>query len=160
MPNWIEGTLKLRGNQEDIKRFIAEGLEPCCDIFDKPLYKYEDAVTNEGDEDDCYYRFSEEMYVKDSRRAFILPGYVEVVTNPGIAVFNIKQAWDFVDPDGTVNRWAALSTKYNVDVRLFGIEMGAQFCKEIIIIQGKETKINQTEYVDWDWECPFPGMGG
>lgn len=27
MPNWIEGTMKLRGKQEDIKRFFREGLD-------------------------------------------------------------------------------------------------------------------------------------
>ena len=26
MPNWIEGTMKLRGKMSDIKRFIDEGI--------------------------------------------------------------------------------------------------------------------------------------
>ena len=28
MPNWIEGTMKLRGKRQDIRRFFLEGLEP------------------------------------------------------------------------------------------------------------------------------------
>lgn len=28
MPNWCEGTLKVRGKQKDIKRFVLEGLKP------------------------------------------------------------------------------------------------------------------------------------
>ena len=28
MPNWIEGTMKLRGKREDIRRFFLEGLDP------------------------------------------------------------------------------------------------------------------------------------
>ena len=28
MPNWIEGTMKLRGKRENIRRFFLEGLDP------------------------------------------------------------------------------------------------------------------------------------
>lgn len=30
MPNWIKGTLKVRGEQENIKRFLSEQLENAC----------------------------------------------------------------------------------------------------------------------------------
>lgn len=29
MPNWCEGTLKVRGTKENVKRFVLEGLPPC-----------------------------------------------------------------------------------------------------------------------------------
>lgn len=32
MPNWCEGTLKIRGKQKDVKRFVLEGLRP-VDFF-------------------------------------------------------------------------------------------------------------------------------
>lgn len=32
MPNWCEGTLKVRGTKENIKRFVLEGLHP-VDLF-------------------------------------------------------------------------------------------------------------------------------
>lgn len=28
MPNWCEGTLKVRGTKENVKKFVLEGLHP------------------------------------------------------------------------------------------------------------------------------------
>lgn len=43
MPNWIEGTIKLRGTYEDLKRFVNEGLEPMS-IMGKPIGTKEDLI--------------------------------------------------------------------------------------------------------------------
>lgn len=35
-----------------------------------------------------------------------------------------------------------------------------EFTQEVIIIRGGKTIVNEKQYEDWMWECPFPNMGG
>lgn len=158
MPNWIEGTMKLRGKREDIHRFFKEGLEPSS-WTDETDNKLEDQVQDDSDEDLLWFNFKDQPHIVGTRRAFITDDCVEMSTDEGVACVNIKQAWCFTT-EGNVNAWKEISAKFNVDIKLFGIECGMRFEQEIIIRRGSETIINEKKYEDWDWECPFPNMGG
>lgn len=60
----------------------------------------------------------------------------------------------------------ALADKYNVDIRLYGIECGMAFVQEVIVHHGHDSEKgrivlnNCIQFEDWAWECPFPDMGG
>lgn len=45
MPNWIKGTMKLRGKRQDIARFFREGLDA------SGRHKLEDQVKDDSGED-------------------------------------------------------------------------------------------------------------
>ena len=168
MPNWIEGTMKLRGEKKDIKRFFEEGIgvykfeigtdkNGKADIKEIEIDKnewlkieYED---EEGFEVSLSYGF--EPYIKGTRRAFIIEKDV-IYVFCGHACFNIRQAWDFI-PDNFVE----LAKTYNLDIRLFGIEKGMEFAREVEISKTGEIIIDkEITYDDFVWECPFPNLGG
>ena len=67
----------------------------------------------------------------------------------------VRQAWDFPEEE-----WTEISKKYDVDLRLYGIERGMQFCQELEIIKGEVKLSKEKKYKNWDWECPFPYLGG
>lgn len=156
MPNWIEGTLKLRGKRVDIIRFFREGLESSTPIDS------ENQVTDYSDDDVLEFDFKDCPYIKGTRRAFITDNHAYMDRDEGVICVYVKQAWAFyagVD-SGDQNKWKAISDEYNLDIKLFGIESGMEFIQEMIIIRGREPIVNEWEYEDWDWECPFPEKGG
>ena len=144
MPNWIEGTLKLRGKRENIRRFFNEGLDG------------KGKITDRSTESCLDFSFGNCHYIKDTNRAFIVDGNAYLPDDDfGTVCVSVQQAWGFV-----LEEWKAISDRYEIDVRLFGIEGGMAFTEEIIIEQGKEPIDIVNTYDDWIWECPFPYMGG
>lgn len=183
MPNWIEGTLKIRSKDiNDIKKFLEEAVGYTC--YSCPLTKEEKAecygknreerpcktdenvklfnknVKYESYDDGDYVILKDLLFVKDGpRRAFINK---EDETNEEwidiespILIMRIQQAWGF-DAEG----WLELAKKYHIDIRLYGIEHGMEFVQELEIIDGEVTIDKEIHYNNWDWECPFPRMGG
>ena len=163
MPNWIEGTLKVRGSLENVKKFIFEGLNVYQMSADEPLPKDQWMLITDSREYKYYeIDFDYEAYVEGTKRAFVRSHENHSVfytqddwSDPVIAVFAARQAWSFKDEE-----WREISEKYGVDIRLFGFEQGMEFGQEIEIINGEVTIDKTIEYKDWDWECPFPYMGG
>lgn len=161
MPNWIEGTMKLRGKREDILRFFREGLDASSWLGDGSG-KLKDQVTDESEDDWIEFNFRNEPHIAGTRRAFITDDHVYMEEDEGIACVNVKQAWAFDAERDTkdLENWKNISDKFNVDIRLFGIESGMCFTQEIIIVRGRRPIVNERQYENWDWECPFPRMGG
>lgn len=169
MPNWCEGTLKVRGTAENIIRFIENGLNVYTGHIDQETNKYiTDLVPKEkwlsenvfaDFYDEHSYEFNQDCYVEETKRAFIKADsriHVFCLDNRvNTIIFDFQQAWDI-----NIEDWVKLSKKYNLDFRLYGIESGAEFCREVEIISGEVTIDKDIEYDDWDWECPFPRMGG
>lgn len=157
MPNWIEGTLKLRGKREDIKRFFDEGLEASSWADPKDR---EDQVMDYSGENYISYGFKNLTWIKDTRRAFIQNQEIEMDDEEGVLCLDVKQAWGFSRDESDLDQWKAISDEYNLDLKLFGVEHGMQFTQEVIIIRGRSPIVNVTKYENWDWDCPFPRMGG
>lgn len=156
MPNWIEGTMKLRGKRENIRRFFNEGLDASS------FGVKEKQVIDHSDEELLEFEFHDEPWINDSRRAFITSDGCYMEEDEGVACVDVKQAWSFNGGPsyGDMEKWKAISDEYDLDIKLFGIESGFQIVEEIIIVRGKKPIDNVIQYEDWDWECPFPRMGG
>lgn len=157
MPNWCEGTLKVRGTIDNLKRFIFDGLSV---VKDRSLLKVSDVFSYE--EDQIYFYIDSipyALYFKESSRAFCEPDYIEIeVETPGeetILLLPFKQAWAIRAEELT-----NICARYNVDMKIQGFEMGQQFSQLIEIIDGKICKNEFIEYDDWDWDCPCPELGG
>ena len=155
MPNWIEGTLKLRGKSENLKRFFTEFVEAStfCDR-ERPG----SCVETNFDEKKywCQVDIHNEPHIKGTHRAFLGEddcAYWENTYNT--IVLYVKQAWDFV-----AEEFAIISKECGIDIRLYGFECGLEFCREIEIINGEITINNTIKYADWNWECPMPNLGG
>lgn len=146
MPNWIEGTIKFRGNSENLKRFFAEGLEPSTLCFEHDQW-------NE-------VSIKDETHIKGTQKAFIQNCEVFWKETYSTISMPIKQAWSFAASDNELDAWAEISKIYGLDIRLYGFECGMEFCEEVEIINGEITMRKKIEYDDWVWECPMPSLGG
>ena len=172
MPNWIEGTMKLRGKMSDIKRFFDEGIELSGWLNEQNKqrgnYIKESCLENEL----SYEIVGDTPYVIGTHRMFIAEGDYYLYKNDddnNVMVLGVQQAWSFTG-DGTGVKEKALvdiADRYNLDIRLYGIEQGMEFCQEVVVHhkradeeKGKIVVDSFIKYEDWDWECPFPRMGG
>ena len=160
MPNWIEGTMKLRGEVRNIKRFFEEGLDASQWVEPEKL---EDQVKNESSDCYMYFTFFHEPHIVGTRRAFITDDSVycdfEEPDEECVVCINVKQAWCFTT-EGELDEWKAVSDNFDLDVKLFGIECGMEFTQEVICLRGHKPILNERHYENWDWDCPFPNMGG
>ncbi|HFR4148449.1 hypothetical protein ACPCZP_05385 [Bacillus bombysepticus] len=68
MPNWCEGTLKVRGTKEDVKKFLLEALNPIPGglLGQIPVEK-----EVEEDEWELIIRAKDGFHIKGTRRNFI-----------------------------------------------------------------------------------------
>lgn len=152
MPNWCEGTLRVRGKIEDLKRFILEGLEPVT-YFGNTL---ESLCFNEFDvcesDHDCY--------IKGTYRGFVenLCVYLDS-DDPADTVKTIaldtRFAWGI-----TAEELRVICSEYGVDMRIFAFEKGMQFNLDIEIVGGEITKNENIEFDDYEWDCICPEKGG
>ena len=150
MPNWIEGTMKVRGNSENLKNFIENEIEA-----NVGTHKYGTVV--EYDVPNC-------AYIIGSRRAFVEKQcycYVDSSTEKNQTItIPVRQAWSFTPYEGAEQRWVNLAKEHSVDIRLQGFECGMQFYQDFAVVNGEITIDEVKQYDDWDWECPMPMLGG
>lgn len=166
MPNWIQGSLKVRGSYDNVKNFFVKGLNAYRgnEMLDKKDWVLDIDEYNEPGEREFSMDIKPDtwVYVEDTRRAFVTSNHIcfyegAYKENPSlvVAACEINQAWCFEEDD-----WASISKEYNVDIRLWGLEQGVQFGQEIEIIDGEVIKNEEFKYDDWDWDCPLPWFGG
>lgn len=158
MPNWCEGSLKVRGTIAQLREFVLNGLRPVDWSGDYlPEIKLEDpesdtSILSNGP-------VEETLWIKGTRRHFCKPYFIEVYAeNPKekvILVLPFKAAWGI-----EVEALRKVSESYHVDMKIFGVERGMQFCQDIEIVDGVVIKNKEVTYDDRDWDCPFPEMGG
>lgn len=160
MPNWCEGTLKVKGKMNDVKRFFLEGIK-CYDINYKDSSQTVDYTAiklNCDDEEEIDIIINKTAHISGTRRAFIEPIDLYLYSRKDkttIAVVNVRQAWSMKSDE-----FLEISKKYNIDMRLYGFERGVQFNQEIIIENGEIIKDDVIEFDDYDWECIMPNLGG
>ena len=66
-----------------------------------------------------------------------------------------KAAWRvYIDP------FVKMSKDYNVDIKIYGFEKGSEFNQDIVIVNGEVIKNDIITFNDYQWECPFPDLGG
>ena len=151
MPNWCEGTLRIRGKKENIIRLMLEGLEP-VDAFGNEIAKMEI-------DDDCIIPESSRCYIKGTFRGFVmfdefyLDNYEdgEVISTALDAEF----AWGIDEEE-----LQKVCKKCGVDMRIHAFERGMEFNQIIEIIDGEVTKNEELRFDDYIWDCICPKMGG
>ena len=165
MPNWCEGTLKVRGNPQNILRFINEGLNVYT-VNDEKLDKKEWLeIHDNGGSFEVFFN-KKDIYVEGTKRAFINLSsisneYVDINKKAEFEVccFAVSQAWGFKKED-----WMAIAKKYCIDIKLYGIERGMGFVEDWLITDCGETFIDNSpvfeDYKDFLWNCPIPFLGG
>ena len=144
MPNWCEGTFKVRGTLSDVERFVQENM-------------LDSIVSITKSEGDLELELSGEAYIKDSNRMFIYPGYYYSFDKNGknTLTLQFKAAWRvYIDP------FVKMSKDYNVDIKIYGFEKGSEFNQDIVIVNGEVIKNDIITFNDYQWECPFPDLGG
>ena len=169
MPNWCEGTLKVRGTFENVRRWLKE----CLTVYDivrkedKNGHDYYDNVPNadkiafqydDDESDEMYIYIRNDAHIKGTRRNFVKSDEYWVYHGNDkdcIAVLNFKAAWGI-----ETEPFADMSEKYCVNFRLHGYEMGMQYNQEVIVMGGEVVKNEETKFDNYDWECPFPLLGG
>lgn len=155
MANMIEGTLKLRGTRENIEKFMSEGLGVTALYEGKKSLS--DFFLDDSSETSLEYVVRKDYIWIKGIAAFIPEGQYYTFTNsdPIVLCLKIEEKWEF-----HTDKWLEIASKYNLDIRLYGIECGMEFCQEVIIVGGKVEQDRQWKFNNWNWECPFPYMGG
>ena len=157
MPNWCEGTLKVRGKFNDLRNFILNGLRPVNFIGDDvaPL-----RPTDDSDTYFCVEDIPSHLHMKGTRRHFCQAEYIsfwtdDEPTKPIVLLLSMKAAWA-MDSDSLLN----LCKEFHVDMKVQGFERGMEFSQIIEIVNGEILQDDKIEYDDWSWDCPCPHLSG
>lgn len=153
MPNWAEGTLKLRGKTENIVSALKE------------MLLENQGTTLEEEHDGTLLTFKTEndyFYINGTRRAFISGKDIEIWLDEDdedfviIELENFKQAWAAL-----ADNYTEISSKFDVDIKIFTFEMGMEFTQEIEISKGEIIKnIVNENFTNYSWGVPFSRLGG
>ncbi|MFC5630099.1 MULTISPECIES: hypothetical protein [Streptococcus] len=149
MPNWAEGTIKLRGRAENIasalKYMLVNETVTVEEEYDGELLKM---TTTQS-----YF------YIKGTMRAFIETNTLEFWLEQDFLIVelqNFKQAWSAIPED-----YQEISSKFDVDIKIFTFEMGMEFTQEIEISKGNIIKDNcDDKFSNYEWDVPFSKLGG
>lgn len=168
MPNWAEGSLKIRGPIKNIKRFLDEGIQKKqLNTFGKEMD--ENIVFFNDWSDECgieyEYHFVGISHIKHTSRAFIDPEivqygeYAEIVGKSTEDIDTIalpfKQAWKVV-----AKSFEEISKEYEIDISIHTFEKGVEFEQDILIKDGEIVKDEIIEYDDYRFESALPMLGG
>lgn len=169
MPNWIEGSLKIRGQYDNVKRFFSDGINVYRnELIGENYYELVEPretwlimeESGEKGERELYLNIKDArwVYVEGTKRAFITSEFIQArerTDGETVVCCNIQQAWCFRERD-----WVNISNQYGVDIKLHGFESGMEFEQYVEVIDGVCKYNRETKYNDWEWDCPFPRLGG
>lgn len=154
MSNWVEGALRVRGEIENLKKFSEECLLPVS-----RLGETRKNLKIEIEDGNIFESVNDTLYLSGTHLNFCDPDYIDVHKRSDsklpVLVMPFAAAWRVDAYD-----LARICQEYHVDMKLFGVECGMQFCQDIEIVNGAIKKNDKIRYDDWDWECPFHRMGG
>lgn len=164
MPNWCEGSMRIRGKNKDIFNFLINEIIAVAGTHGEEERSIKEAGTffSEYDSGNVFIDFCSKgrysLWLRNSRRFFIEDGEIEF--NPEeekitSCAFDIKQAWNI-----EVMPFVSISKKYNLDINITGFESGQQFQREISIRDGFSIRDETINYDDWNFECQCPNLGG
>lgn len=164
MPNWCKGTLKVRGKKENIIKFLEDGTSLLDGLWEpkeiKPKLKINDCDAIEIENIDKL-KGIDCLYIKGTRRHFIDPVESEIFVYDGkekeviICLKNFRAAWG-IDADAL----RVISTRYDIDFKIYAFECGMEFNQDIEIVKGKIIKNEEITFDNYYWECIEPEIGG
>ena len=157
MPNWCEGTLKVRGTKADIKRWAKEALQPkgASSTPQENILKWND--------DESKAIVQELCWIEGSNRGFVQAGseinfwkYEDCDENELVIItVDAEFAWACHSPT-----LAESSKKYSVDYYFYGFERGMAFEQLVEIHNGTVIQDKVINYKDYAWERISPNLGG
>lgn len=172
MPNWCEGNIRFRGACKNIKALLENEVE-CVGhkagsfmevVTLKPVVKAElYQLTMERPDNGDGVIFPA-FHIKGTRRNFLdgttveFHGDYDTDDEREVRILvcdSFKAAWGIESKP-----YVDMSKKYDVDIHIFGWEMGMEFAQEVEIVKCELVKDEEVKYDDWDWECPMPYLGG
>lgn len=146
MPNWCEGTLKVRGTLESVRRFMEEGIAwPQSGLVVKDYNgELEFSSSSKGEQwikgTECHFITCDEyMYFYEGHTLFL----------------HFKAAWNVSASD-----LKTVCQTYGIDMKVQAFERGMQFSQLVEIVGGEVVKDEYIDYDDYDWDCPCPTLGG
>lgn len=152
MPNWCEGTLRVRGKVKDLKRFCLEGLQPVTYLGDKKQPLQLDKYGNIDYKGDCWIENSFRGFAENPEVYF---ENFESDEDVQVICLDTRFAWGIA-----ADRLVETCKKYNVDMRIYAFERGMEFNQEVEILDGVITKNVEIEFDDYRWDCIAPELGG
>ena len=172
VPNWCEGSLRIRGNSEDILKFLRNTLvvyhgkidhemnppEYVEKLIDRSLWCEEEEEMFEGIT--YHYIFikdKENPHIEGTHRGFVMDEEISFrKSEKSCVALHYEQAWTFNSEE-----WVKFSKEYGLDFRLYGVDQGACFVQEIEVIHGRLTVCKNDKYGEsFDWDCLTPWLGG
>lgn len=168
MPNWAEGSLRIRGSLKNIKRFLDEGIqkksvEHVWERNEKDAVIFTDYSDETGIEYE--YRFISVSYIEHTSRAFVDPDIIryaeyaylrgEDEKDIGTIALPFKQAWKAKDKE-----FENISKDYEIDIAIHTFERGQEFEQDILIIGGEIIRSEIITYDNFRFESNMPMLGG
>lgn len=157
MPNWCEGTLKVRGSFENVRNFILNGFSETNRLPGLPKPEGPFLKISDDYEEYFFAEIERRCYINGTHRGFCYDGWIELEKENeySIALLEAKFAWAICSDD-----LLKICNKYGVDMKITGYERGMEFVQEIEIVDGVITCDKEIHYDDYQWECPCPLIGG
>lgn len=147
MPNWCEGTLKVRGTRDEIEKFVLEGLKPISQ-GNLSMDEYGRVISDKR----CWIGGTTKGYV-DSVNVYF-PDLTD--DDEMYVVFFESRFASAIKPEELLE----ISKKYDVDIRIYAFERGMHFNQVVEIVDGEMIQNYIQHIEDYDWECICPGKGG
>lgn len=154
MPNWSEGTLKVRGKYENVVKFFKENLQ-IVNILGEDI---ENGLTIKDYRDSVELILENTGYIKGTRRNFTENDYFSIYEREdgtACVAIHVKGAWGIESEP-----YVKLSKDYEVDIKIEAFERGMEFSQYILIEKGNLIEDKEITYDDYIWECVNPNMGG
>lgn len=147
MPNWCEGTLKVRGIRADLEKFVLEVLKPVSQ-GDLSMDEYGRVISDKR----CWIKGTTKGYVDGVNVYFSDMSDDDEM----YVVFFESRFANAIKPEELLE----ISKKYDVDMRIYAFERGMHFNQVVEIVDGEMIQDYVKHIDDYDWECICPGKGG
>lgn len=146
MPNWCEGTLKVRGTLENVRRFMEDGID----------WTPSKLAVEEDDGELCFSTSGTgERWIKGTKRHFIVVDDYMYFYEGHTLFLHLKAAW-YINAE----ELRTVCQEYGVDMKIEAYEKGMEFGQLVEIINGEIRRNEDIEYNDYEWDCPCPTLGG
>lgn len=99
------------------------------------------------------------FYINGTRRAFISGKDIEIWLDDDFVIIELE---DFKQARAaSADNYTEISSKFDVDIKIFTFEMGMKFTQEIEISKGEIIKdIVNENFTNYSWDVPFSRLGG
>lgn len=146
MPNWCEGTLKVRGTMENVRRFMVEGINWAPSEL---VVKDYDDELEFSTHDTCW------RWIKGTSRHFIVADEDMYFIEGHTLFLRLNAAWCVSAAD-----LQTVCQTYGVDMKVEAYERGMEFGQIVEIVGGEIIRDEDIKYPDYEWDCPCPTLGG